>query len=140
MKEGEVQAMFVPGQPVAKGRPRMTMTGRVYTPKKTEIYEAKLRTHAIGKGLKKIEKGVPVELCLIFYMAIPKSWSKKKKAMMEGRPCASSIDLDNKIKVVGDALNGICWHDDRQIYRIKATKLYSVNPGVGIRYFTATFQ
>jgi Holliday junction resolvase RusA-like endonuclease len=29
-------------------------------------------------------------------------------------------DLDNMLKLVADALNGIAWHDDRQITRTHA--------------------
>lgn len=37
-------------------------------------------------------------------------------------------DIDNLIKFVMDALNGIFWLDDSRIVSIRATKLYAQNP------------
>ena len=36
----------VSGQPIGKGRPRFTKTGRVYTPQKTKEYETRVRNSA----------------------------------------------------------------------------------------------
>ena len=33
-------------------------------------------------------------------------------------------DLSNIIKLVEDALNGVCWHDDSRIFQITADKYY----------------
>ena len=43
----------------------------------------------------------------------------------EGRASETRIDLDNCLKLVADALNGILWHDDRQIVRVTARKIYA---------------
>lgn len=37
-----------------------------------------------------------------------------------GRP-----DCDNLLKLVGDALNGFCWHDDSQIVRAEVVKRFT---------------
>ena len=44
------------------------------------------------------------ELEMEFYLAMPKSWSKKKKAEMEGKPHRQRPDSDNLAKAVLDAL------------------------------------
>jgi Holliday junction resolvase RusA-like endonuclease len=47
---------------------------------------------------------VPDVLSLTFVVAMPKSWSKKKKAEMNGKPHQQRPDLDNLIKAFKDAL------------------------------------
>ena len=62
-----------------------------------------------------------IQLGVIFYKHIPKSWSKKKKlACSEGRmrPVGARDDYDNMLKSVKDALNGIYWIDDGQVVDI----------------------
>jgi len=39
-----------------------------------------------------------------FYLPMPKSWSKKKKAEMQGRPHQTTPDLDNLEKALTDSL------------------------------------
>lgn len=47
---------------------------------------------------------VPDELSITFVIAMPKSWSKKKRAEMNGKPHQQRPDLDNLIKAFKDAL------------------------------------
>ena len=42
------------------------------------------------------------EVSMKFYMGIPKSWSKKKKEEMKGKPHQQKVDIDNVIKGVFD--------------------------------------
>jgi Holliday junction resolvase RusA-like endonuclease len=42
----------------------------------------------------------------------------------------SRPDLDNLIKTVLDALNGIAYTDDKQIVRLGATKAYGTDPKI----------
>jgi Holliday junction resolvase RusA-like endonuclease len=39
-----------------------------------------------------------------FVLPMPKSWSKKKREVMNGKPHKQTLDLDNLIKALGDAL------------------------------------
>ena len=63
------------------------------------------------------------ELVMEFYIPIPKSWSKKKKAEHLGKPhrMATRNDLDNLIKAVMDALI----KDDGCVHYLKAEKFWS---------------
>jgi Holliday junction resolvase RusA-like endonuclease len=47
---------------------------------------------------------VPDELSLTFILAMPKTWSKKKRDAMRGKPHQQRPDLDNLIKAFKDAL------------------------------------
>ena len=72
----------------------------------------------------------PVALSVDAYFSIPKSWSKKKKAL--AADCmiwkTSRPDLDNIVKSVSDGLNEVAWKDDAQIYMLQAWKGFSENP------------
>lgn len=122
--------VFVPGQPVAKARPRVTMRGgkpRAYTPKKTADFESLIKSH--WKGLP-VMTG-PLHLSLVFYLQIPQSWSNKKKSQAEHgeiRP-TSRPDIDNYVKSVMDALNSIAYEDDSQVVELTVRKKYSSEPG-----------
>ena len=116
--------LTVIGEPVSKGRPRFGR-GKTYTPAKTIAAETFIQLCATQKGVPKMMNG-PLRLTVTFSMGIPKTWSAKKKAEAELgniRP-TSKPDIDNLIKLVGDALNGIAYKDDSQIVEIQAVKKY----------------
>lgn len=66
----------------------------------------------------KHEFTLPMEgLRVDFRVAMPRSWSKKKRATMNGQPHQQKPDLDNMTKAVMDALLGEdcrLWSLDRQ--------------------------
>jgi Holliday junction resolvase RusA-like endonuclease len=52
-------------------------------------------------------------LSITFYITMPKSWSKRKKEQMIGKPHKSRPDLDNLIKAFKDSLlveDSHIWH------------------------------
>lgn len=73
-----------------------------------------------------------------FLVPIPKSTSKKKALEMDGRFCLKKPDIDNYVKLVCDALNGIAWEDDNEVAEVYAVKRYSNNPRteIEIQYLT----
>ena len=100
--------LTVEGAPVAKGRPRMTKTGRVYTPAKTRAYEERIRqlTAIEMVGRSATESPVIVHVAAVFES--PPSWPKAKQlALLQGGVFhAIKPDLDNLVKT---ALDGICY-------------------------------
>lgn len=64
---------------------------------------------------------------LNFYVQIPKSWPKKRKAEKEAAYCDNNADIDNYIKAVLDSCEGHYYHNDKQIVMIRAVKRYSNN-------------
>ena len=99
----------VPGQPKPKARPRFAK-GRVYSPSWKE--EKRVAGHIRPQmGHWKI-CGTFVALKLVFY-----------------REDRRKVDLDNLVKLVTDAMNGLVYVDDAQIVDIHAKKEHdSVNP------------
>ena len=122
----------VDGEPVAKGRPRFTMSGRAYTPKRTHDYEKKVR--AAYKG-EMFPEDIPLEVHIDAYFKIPKSASKKTSMEMRRgaiRPMKKP-DTDNVAKSICDALNGLVYADDKQVVRLVVEKWYSDVPRAEVR-------
>ena len=133
MTNTEVYTITIPGEPVAKARARVTKAGHAYTPKRTVDYERMVQTlfHA-EYGSPKLEGALMLQLDL--YFGIPKSRSKAvRERMQQGleRPCKRP-DIDNCLKAVSDALNGIAYRDDSQIVGAVVQKFYSDEPRVEI--------
>jgi len=66
-----------------------------------------------------------------FYVEMPKSWSKKKKAEMKGRPHQQRFDLDNLIKSINDCL----MEEDSTIYYFVAVKRWAEESSIHIENF-----
>lgn len=123
--------LVVYGEPIPQGRPRFTKTGHTYDPQRSRNYKQLVRFW-VTQYLKKIPGWKPFEnaLCvdLTFYMGIPSSWTKKKRigaSMGQIRPIARTGDLDNMVKSILDANNGLLWVDDAIITDLSARKRYT---------------
>lgn len=115
----------IPGPPIPLQRARASKN-RFYDPQ----YVAKENIRTFTKTLIspfKLLSG-PVSLEAIFYIQIPKSWSKKKKAAHDKQFCAKKIDLSNILKFFEDTYNGLIWEDDCLICHINADKIWSFEP------------
>lgn len=123
----------IPGEVVAKARPRLAKRGHTYTPNKTRKYENYLKTHFRKAGVKPTDK--PVEIELQVYRKLPKSWSKKKKKQaLDGQVWATTKpDVDNYIKCVLDAANGHLFEDDSQVIKLTVSKQYAEEPHLLIK-------
>jgi len=122
------------GIPTGKGRARVSTRGgfaRAYTPKKTQEAEQNLQAQAAQYRPEKLMEG-QIDLIMRIYVPIPKSFPKKKAllAWQGALMPTTKPDIDNIIKLVCDALNGIIWHDDRQIVQLAASKHYDDTPRI----------
>lgn len=130
--------MSIPIQAVGKARPRVCRNGHVYTPKKTSVAEEAIR--AIGKvemeGLPPYKKGLCASIDFIFEP--PRSWSKKKRevAMMRGDFVLTKPDIDNALKTVLDALNGVVYEDDKQVADVQMQKHYGRENAIRISFWS----
>lgn len=127
----------IPGQPVAKGRPKFTVRGgfaSAYTPAKTKAYEALVAGIARNAMAGRPPSAAPIEVMLELRMEIPASWTKAKRlaASMGTVRATKKPDADNVLKGVKDACNGIVWVDDSQVVVITVRKLYHADPCVVI--------
>lgn len=130
----------VPGKPQGKARARTFYSqsaGRhmSHTPDRTVLYENLIKDQFLNQadGFY-MERGIPVTLRIVARFLPPKSTAKKKQQqMLEGEILPlKKPDMDNIVKVVADALNGVAYHDDTQIVFTVAKKAYSSMEGLDI--------
>lgn len=94
-------SFVVPGHPVPKARARVSFRGgkaHARTPEKTQNFEATVR--------------------LVAASARPSGWPLRARyaLRLDVYLAHERGDLDNFLKSVGDAANGILWHDDSAKY------------------------
>lgn len=106
----------VVGEPVAKARPRVTRSGAVYTPKKTSDYESIVRMILNASMPLKTHLEPPIRAELNFHFS-----SARKKCGYK----VTRSDLDNLVKSVLDACNGIAYKDDAGVAVLVARKYWS---------------
>ena len=136
----------IEGDPVGKGRPRFMRNGHTYTPDKTTEYERRvaLAYRQAVHGFK-FPKGSPIEANVEVVYSIPTSASKKKRAAMQRGDILplKKPDADNIQKIIFDALNGVAYDDDAQIYCSYICKRYAKEneaAHVGVVLYGADFE
>lgn len=63
---------------------------------------------------------LPDKFKVEFFIAMPDSWSLKKRKLMEGKPHQQKPDLDNLLKAICDCL----LTNDAVVYHIEASKTW----------------
>ena len=120
-------SFVIPGRPIPKGRPRAG-SGRIYTPKRTADYEALVGwTARRDMDGRKMLSG-PVGLRVLLGFPVPTRTPKKRYEEMLSSPCMAKEDVDNCLKGIADAMNGVVYEDDRQIVKALVEKHWTL-PG-----------
>ena len=117
----------MPGDPRGKGRPRVTRNG-TYTDSETMAYEQKIIAYYRKTfGSFRWPDNSFIAVKVVAYYPIPKSATKAAKAAMQAGKMFPSRkpDIDNVLKVVLDALNGVAYKDDSRVVCVEAEKKYS---------------
>jgi Holliday junction resolvase RusA-like endonuclease len=128
----------IPGEPKGKARARSCQlpSGHTihYTPDGTVLYENLIKMeYKTQSGVYFGEDGY-ISIMVIAYFRIPLNTSRKTRALMESgvKVPKKKPDVDNILKVVCDALNGIAYQDDAQIVAAYINKKYSDIPRVEV--------
>lgn len=107
---------------VPKGRPRFS-AGHTYTPPATKAFESQVAAVAVAKRWPIYS--CPVVVTIEVSVAIPKSYTKIQRELAEHQMTTPLRgDLDNRVKAITDALNGIAYYDDVQITEMRAKKVF----------------
>ncbi len=142
-------SFIVPALPVAQPRQRhrvITTGGRSfasnYTPKNSPVnaYKAAVQLAAASAYSGGPHDG-PVRLEADFIFPRPSAMRWKTKPMPRVRHCGKP-DMDNLIKSLTDALNGLVFTDDSRIYEAVAHKLIAAGdeqPHVKVTIFMEEF-
>ena len=118
----------VVGKIQPKQRPRFKRCGsfiQTYTPEPTLKYQKLVADSYLEKygNLKELTGALVMDI--VAYFSVPKSYSKKKKAELYGKPNTQhNGDIDNVAKSILDGLNGIAYMDDTIIYDLHIRKYY----------------
>lgn len=121
-------------------KPRMSQRDKWLSPPRPcvaayRLYCDRLRGLAEREGFRLPDAG----LSLVFYLPMPPSWPKKKRATMDGAPHQQKPDLDNLLKAFSDALRP----DDSGIWRLDSLEKRWSETGrihVSVRAATATAE
>jgi Holliday junction resolvase RusA-like endonuclease len=103
-------------KPVVKGRPRLGRRGRVFTPVRTLQAEQIIAEHYRSIGGPYYE--APVQLEAVFH---PKHIEVTITPLLDHTSTLRG-DVDNYLKLLCDALNGVAFPDDKQVMIISGEK------------------
>ena len=121
---------------MAQPRHRVSARGgfaRTYLPKKHPVHGYKLALqHAVREAGIEVGDG-PLAFGLVFYLPMPASWSKKKRAALLHSPHCQKPDLDNLAKAVLDGLLPVIGDDCRVWQFDVLRKLWAERGGTHIR-------
>lgn len=110
---------------VPKARPRLGRRGAVYTPQTTHDFETQIRVLAASVMGHRLPYSCPVAVTIDIFEPVPQSYSALQKELATaGFILPPRGDLDNRVKAVTDAMNGVVYQDDDQVGSIKAAKSY----------------
>lgn len=111
-------------RPKPKQRPRFS-NGHTYTPRETQDYENQVRfmvkSQMDQNGWEPFQDHASMEVWFTF-------GRKEFKKYHNSRP-----DIDNLLKAVQDALNGVLYRDDSIITEISARKYYGYESAIMIK-------
>lgn len=115
------------GKIKGKGRPIVTKRGHAFTPKGTVNYENLVKMYYEISKEKEYFGDKPLKVEIIAYFEIPKSYTKKKRQLIEDGKLfpTKKPDVDNIIKIVLDSLNKLAYDDDKQVIDVNLKKFYS---------------
>lgn len=115
--------LFIPGIPVAQPRHRTGRNGRTYEAERGHpiyAYKAAIKKAARKTGFTPISGAVGMDMLFVF----PRRKSAPKSEPW-GLPKPTKPDIDNLVKAVLDALNGVAFSDDGQVAFVLAIKRYT---------------
>lgn len=69
---------------------------------------------------------LPHRYVLIVVVAMPRSWSKRKRCELENQPCLQKPDMSNYLKTIEDALVP----NDERLWSVKGIKIWGTAPAV----------
>lgn len=126
--------LHVPFRPVAQKRHRHTRAGRTYDPCVQEKAEF-LRLACLCTCPPSIPPLGPISCTMRFVFARPRSHCNSAGKLRRSAPRQHIYkpDTDNLAKFVLDALNGVFYKDDSQIYKLSIEKKYGEEDSVSVR-------
>lgn len=130
----------VDGKPVPQQRPGFTFAGITYDRKMSRDYKRTVKSAAeeavFLNNWVMAHEGMPIRVELIIYKPIPKSlpkWAKNAAVAGFTAPLKRTGDIENIAKGIMDAMSGLVYKDDAQVYNLNITMRYSEEPKVDVK-------
>jgi len=122
--------------PVPASRPRVTRWGTYYG-KKYKQFKLEMGLLVLESDKNNSVNPVTwldglISADMTFFVPMAKSWSNKKKSSKNGQFCDNNSDLDNYEKAILDSLNGVYFHDDKQIVQQSSQKIWAEQGSIKI--------
>jgi len=115
----------LPGVPGVKGNSKRILRVRGRTIVASSAKD-KAKENAAAYHIRRARPAVmfdgPVHVDVWFHFAIPKS---KEGKVNIGDPRWQRPDMENMIKMLHDAMNGVVWNDDAQVASLFANKVWA---------------
>ena len=133
--EGNILQFKIDGKPIAKQSMKFTRGGHKYTPAHIVEYSNYVKMcfkMAYPNHTPQVFENTPLDVNIKVTFQIPSTFSKKKHSQATCgtlRPLVKP-DLDNISKNILDSLNGLAYHDDKQIVSLNVEKFYGDEPNV----------
>lgn len=113
-------------EPMGAVRTTRAMAGRTESGRRYALYKHRIG-RAIAQAMPQPASGAIGVPLMVFKMPIPKS----SRGIKPGDLHTKKPDIDNLIKGLFDAANGIAWVDDNRVASIGSVqKIYSDEPGI----------
>jgi len=130
-----IKTIVINGPPKGQPRPRYVKRGsfvQIYDP--AGKLKQKIRA-IISEQFVEAPIESSIEAVVTFFFKPPKSTSKKNVKLMLDNDTkhVKKPDIDNIQKLFFDVMTGLVYHDDNQIWKVKAEKRYSMIPRTEIR-------
>jgi Holliday junction resolvase RusA-like endonuclease len=130
--------IWIAGKPRGKDRPRFDRrSGRMHTTDATAAAERTIQIAWRAAGSPRMED-VPLVLDLALCLERPaghfrKDGSLSAEGLRQPLPGRQKPDIDNAVKLVMDALNGLAYRDDVQIVDARVVRRWTQHAGTLIR-------
>lgn len=130
---GLTRQLIMPGKPMTWARVRAGRHGQFFTPDDRRNRMAQIGIQWKARHPRRYDKDLPLAMTIVFVFDRPKSHfgtgrnaGVLKHDARQLRPGggAGGGDIDNLGKLVLDSLNGVAFHDDRQIAELVLSKRY----------------
>lgn len=113
------EVMICAGYPPSANRYWRHANGKTYKSEEATLYQRTVRMEALASGVRRPMSG-KIAIHITLHPVAPKDYAKRlAKGTGDSVRC---MDLDNAIKVLFDALNGVVIEDDSQVRQIVAER------------------
>lgn len=122
----------VEGSPRGKGRPRFMRNGHTYTDDKTREYEERIKKAYLEVSKACSDKSIGIYITIAFAPNRTDTKAMRAAKLSNELMPRKKPDIDNVVKIVLDALNGVAYKDDTQVNEVTAIRKYDVVPYIQV--------